>query len=172
MRLFIGIKTGCEDHLHSLQDQLRRMGQGSFTYKENMHITLKFLGEVSPTKLEDVERAMAEIKHNAFHLECLGLGLFNKNGIVSAKVGGELNKLSVLQSKLETEFEKCGFKKENRKYRPHITLARRFEAFQDCDISSIPYRPTGFIVKEIILFESKRISGRLVYEPLYTTILG
>lgn len=168
MRLFIGIKTGCEDYLLSLQEQLRRMGKGSFTHKENLHITLEFLGEVSPAKLEDVQRAMAKIKQNAFHLECLGVSVFNKNGIVSAKVGGESNKLSVLQSKLETELDKCGFKKENRKYRPHITLARRFEAFDDCDIRNIPYQPRKFDVKEIILFESRRDKkGRLMYDKVY-----
>lgn len=167
MRLFIGIKTGCEDYLLSLQDQLRSMGKGSFTFKDNIHITLKFLGEASPAKLRDIERVMAEIKHDVFHLECLGVSLFNKNGIVSAKIGGELNKLSVLHSKLETEFEKCGFKKENRRYRPHITLARRFEAFDDCDIRTIPYQPSKFDVEEIILFESKRVHGRLVYDRVF-----
>lgn len=168
VRLFIGIKTGCEDHLLSLQNQLKSIGKGSFTHKENLHITLKFLGEVSPTKLEDIKKAMKGIKHDTFRLECLGVSVFNRNGIVSAKVDGELNKLSALQSTIETALEKCGFKKENRKYRPHITLARRYQAFDESDIGTIPYRPSEFDVEEIILFESRRNDkGRLVYKPLF-----
>ena len=172
MRLFIGIKTGCEDHLVSLQKHLRRMSSGNFTYTQNLHITLKFLGEVPPAKLDDIKDAMSEVDAQPFHLEAKGASLFGKSGIVSANVGGDIAALTALAGSLETAMEKCGFAKETRQYRPHITLARRFRANGGTDIAAIPYTVCGFSVNEIVLFESKRVDGRLVYVKLLGKGLG
>lgn len=110
---------------------------------------------------------MSETVEMPFELECQGIQIFNKSGIISAKVGGELKKLAGLYSRLETALEKRGFEKETRKFRPHITLARKFHASSGFDIESIPYSYCGFKVDKIILFESRRDVGKLVYVPLF-----
>ncbi|MDD5017004.1 MAG: RNA 2',3'-cyclic phosphodiesterase [Eubacteriales bacterium] len=172
MRLFIGIKTGCESHLLSLQHELKRLGKGNFTDARNLHITLKFLGEVPPGKVGSICEAMAETHAKAFGLECRGVAQFYKSGIVSAKVVGNLKTLSALHASLETALEKRGLKKDQRPYRPHITLARQFHAFAGMNVEEIPCTSCGFKVEEIVLFESKREGGRLVYEPLFVKRLG
>ncbi|MGI5848492.1 MAG: RNA 2',3'-cyclic phosphodiesterase [Christensenellales bacterium] len=167
MRLFVGIKTGCENHLVSLQNELKKIGKGHFTQKNNLHITLKFLGEVPSFKLKSITEAISEPKDNPFLLECQGVSIFNKNGIISVKVAGELGKLTTLYSTLEIALEKRGFEKEKREFRPHITLARNFRITDGCNVETIPYRCYGFKVEELILFESRRDAGKLVYAPLF-----
>ena len=167
MRLFIGIKTKCDRHLISLQDALRQIGRGRFTASGNLHITLKFLGEVPPAKTGRIQREMSEISTKPFCLECRGAVPFGKSGIVAAGVGGDIATLKTLHEKLEMAMEKCGFVHENRPYRPHITLVRQYRANAGADIAAIPYRPCGFAVNEIVLFESKRVDGKLVYGKLF-----
>ncbi len=166
MRLFIGVKTGCEDYLSSLLQKLRKFGQGSFTSRENLHMTIRFLGEVPPAKIKDIREAITEAQRGTFSLTCQGLQIIGRD-IVTAKVGGEKDKLSSLYDSLETALEKRGFQREARRYQPHITLARQFRPSAGFDVTSIPPVPALFMVTEIILFESKRKEGRLVYQCLF-----
>lgn len=167
MRLFIGIKTGCEVYLSSLLQELKSIGKGNFTHLENLHLTLKFLGEVPPFRIADISGAMKHIKLEPLFLECRGARMFGKAGIVSAEVGGDLASLSSLASKLDDALEHIGFAKETRPFRPHITLAREFRAMPGRDISTVPHTGCRFYVDEIMLFESARADGRLVYVPVY-----
>jgi 2'-5' RNA ligase len=172
MRLFIGIKTGCEDSLTALQDELKKCGRGNFTHTNNLHLTLKFLGEVPPLRIHDISEAMKRAAGAPFPLEVGGAKAFNRSGIVAAEVGGNLAPLRSLVSRLEDELEKIGFDKEARPFRAHITLAREFRANPGCDISAVPHSIRAFSVNEMILFESTRENGRLVYKPLYTQQLN
>lgn len=167
MRLFIGIKTGCEDYLGSLQDELKKCGKGNFTYPDNLHLTLKFLGEAPPFRVSDISGAIKQAAGEAFSLELRGAKAFNKNGIVSAEIGGNMAPLVNLVSRLEDALERLGFPKENRPFHPHITLAREFRPFPGCDISAVPHSSRRFTADEVILFESTRENGRLTYVPLF-----
>lgn len=165
MRLFIGIKVGCIDHLTALQQQLKNTGIGNFTARDNLHITLKFLGEVPSQRVETISDAITQAGGESFTLSCGGLHVMHK-GLVVAKVGGETDKLFTLQSRLETALETLGFEKESRPYHPHITLARNYRG------KVTPAAPTAqngcnFLTDETILFESRRENGRLVYVPLF-----
>jgi len=166
MRLFIGVRTGCEDYLLFLQQELKKLGDGNFTTRANLHVTLKFLGEVSPARVEDVRSAITETQRGSLHLACESLQIFGRD-IVSVKMGGERDKLSALYNSLETALEKKGFEKETRRFRPHITLARKFRPFHAFDMSAVPTQRCEFPVDDVILFESTREAGKLVYKPLF-----
>ena len=172
MRLFIGIRTPCENELISLQQSLRQRGSGRFTDRDNLHMTLKFLGEMPPDRVKDITGAMEEVDAERFFLECRGAEMFNKSGIVSARVDGDMGRLMALFTALEDALAQRGFARETRALRPHITLARGFRAFSQADLGDVPYRCSGFEVGDIILFESRRDAGRLVYVPLYRKRLG
>ncbi len=167
MRLFIGVKTGCERHLTALSQELKKHGKGNFTREENLHMTLRFLGDVPPGKIKAVSDAIAHAKPGAVALYCEGMQIFGRD-IISAKVGGELGKLSALYQSLETALEQCGFEAEARTFKPHITLVRQFRPFGVFDISAIPAPRKDFEINEVILFESTREEGKLVYKPLFT----
>ncbi len=168
MRLFIGIKTCCEDYLSALQEELKKYGRGNFTHRDNLHLTLKFLGETPPARVREISGAMADVKAEPFTLELRGAKVFNKNGIVSAEIGGNLGPLLALAGKLEDALEAIGFPKESRNFKAHITLVREFRQNPGCDIADIPHGSQKFTVGGIILFESTRIDGKLTYVPLYT----
>ena len=167
MRLFIGIKTGCDNHLLQHQQELKKHGTGNLTLAGNLHITLKFLGEVPPGQIKNICAAMDETQSPPFGLELKGVMLFNKSGIVAAKVGGDLAALYALYADVETALEKRGFEKEHRRYRPHVTLARKFRPFDGKDLEEMQNGNCGFTVTEMTLFESKRENGKLVYAPLH-----
>ena len=168
MRLFIGIRAGCVKYLGSLQQMLKKAGNGNFTPAENLHITLKFLGEVSSSRLRDLREAIGEAGSSAFNLECQGMHMMGKGGIVSARIGGDIEVLCSLAARLEDALEKRGFEREARPYHPHITLVRNFHALEGDDVASMAHKGCRFKVQEVILFESRREAGKLVYVPLFT----
>ena len=170
MRLFIGIKTGCEDHLTALQDALKTLGRGRFTHPDNLHITLKFLGEQLPKKMQGICEAIAEAGGELFALEVGGARMFNRSGILAVDVLGDTNKLAALAARLDAALERRGYPRESRPFKAHITLARDFEPRGD--IGGIPQKRCAFSVDEVVLFESRRENGRLVYVPLFAHRLG
>ncbi len=166
MRLFIGIKTGCEAHLAALQDALKKLGRGRFTHPDNLHITLKFLGELTPGKVPGLCAAISEAGGEPFVLEIGGAHMFNRSGILAADVSGETEKLAALAARLETALEQRGIQKEMRPFKAHITLARDYQP--GGSLRGIPQAGCSFTVDEVVLFESRRENGRLVYMPLFT----
>ncbi|MBU0907003.1 MAG: RNA 2',3'-cyclic phosphodiesterase [Nanoarchaeota archaeon] len=97
---------------------------GKMTELENLHLTLKFLGEIEAEKVEEVRSALREIKFGKFEARLAEAGTFNHRGkpsIVWIKVGGE--GIFDLQSAVDLAVEKCGFKKEKR-FMSHLTIAR------------------------------------------------
>lgn len=172
MRLFIGIKTGCEEHLCGLQQALLRIGKGRPAARANLHLTLKFLGEVPPGQVGAIRRAMETVDADPFSLECRGAFLLGRSGIAAARVGGDTAALKALHAQLEAALVTCGFAKEQRRFLPHITLARQYRARSGEDAAAIAYTPCAFAVRGIILFESRRVGGKLVYQPLFVKELG
>lgn len=167
MRLFIGIKTDCESYLSSLQNELKKIGKGSFTDAANLHITLRFIGEVPVRRLRDIYEAISEIEAEPFELACEEVFIFKRSRTVSAKVGGEVRQLAAIYQSLENALEKKGFEKAKREFSPHITLVRNFNVSSDNVPESIPHSVCRFTVDEIILFESRQTTGKNEYVPLF-----
>ena len=95
----------------------------------SIHLTLKFLGNITVDRIDEITRAMAEAAHGIppFHLVVKGLGVFpNLRRVQVAWVGlsGELDKLSQLQQRTESNLARLGFAPESRPFTPHLTLAR------------------------------------------------
>jgi len=170
MRLFIGVKTGCEEYLEALQRQLKKLGGGNYTRRENLHMTLEFLGEVPPHKAQAICGALGRIRLGRFMLFCEGVQAFGRD-ILSAKVGGELGRLSALHDEVERALIGCGFEPERRPFKPHITLVRRFRPSGAFDAAAVDATRNDFCVDKVILFESTREAEKLVYKPLFTHFL-
>ena len=78
-----------------------------------------------------------------------------------------MKKLSALYKRLDSALEKRGFERPAREWRPHITLARNFQAFGEYSFNEVPEAGCVFTVQEVILFESRQNAGRSEYIPLY-----
>jgi 2'-5' RNA ligase len=121
------IKKGLKD----LQAKLKAGGQFPAKWVDpyGIHLTLKFLGNVAQDKLDEITRAVEEASQGIapFNLDVKGLGVFpNPRRVQVAWVGvvGEVEKLANLQQRLESKLEPLGFAPENRRFTPHLTLAR------------------------------------------------
>jgi 2'-5' RNA ligase len=172
MRLFIGLALGSriKDAVYGVSLQIRPMYEGDFTKKENLHLTLKFLGEVQGSLLPTIRLGLhaAVTEQPAFSMTAARLGSFKgKNGDKTLWLGidesaGLLNLFELLESALSVS----GFAAETRPLREHITLARR-AVFGDELFSKAAISPIIIPVNEVTLFESARVSGELIYKPLF-----
>ena len=101
-----------------------------WTHPEDLHITVQFLGDTSNEQLEQMKHHLASIKHAPFQLQLSKFGSFGPLAaprILWASVSGELQALTQLHKKVLEQTEKVGFIAEERRYQPHITVARHYE---------------------------------------------
>jgi len=95
--------------------------------RENIHLTLKFLGNVSPAKLAEVKSALAEVKFQAFTLEIKGAGAFpslKRMNVIWVGVGEGWSQVELIFEQTEKLLHNIGFSRETRPFSPHITIAR------------------------------------------------
>ena len=130
MRLFVAIEIPSEvrNALAAFVRELRGIApQAKWVRAENLHITLKFLGETQPGKLRAIKDALASI-HNGepVTLNFRGLGFFpNEKRARVFWVGMEASpNLKVLAEGIDQGMHKLGYPLEDRPFAPHLTLAR------------------------------------------------
>jgi len=94
---------------------------------ENIHLTLKFLGEISQNKVEEVSRVIEKISFEPFWFKVEGVGVFpnlRRPSVVWAGVTDGASKLSIIYDELEEKLYNLGFKREKRVFHPHFTISR------------------------------------------------
>jgi len=133
VRSFIAIELPGElkEGLAQLQAQLKLSNPSAVKWVDpyNIHLTLKFLGNIAVGRISEITRAIEEAAQgmSPFHLEVKGLGVFpNLRRVQVAWVGmsGEIDKLRRLQQRIESKLVPLGFTAESRPFTPHLTLAR------------------------------------------------
>lgn len=92
----------------------------------NLHLTLRFIGNVDGRLFADIMDALAAVRSPAFDLQLAGLGSFGERGRVeSLWVGADRSEpLSRLQGKVEATLQRLGLEPEHRKFLPHLTVGR------------------------------------------------
>lgn len=96
---------------------------GKLTELENLHLTLKFLGEIDENKLKEIKQKLSEIKFSEFQAKLLNIGTFSYKSnpkIVWIKLGGK--EIFELQKQIDLALESL-FPKESR-FMSHLTIAR------------------------------------------------
>jgi 2'-5' RNA ligase len=164
MRLFIAINFNTETRkrLVDLREELRlRSWSGRFSFDENLHLTLVFIGEISPKKVETIKTIMSTVTFNPFTVMVERVGTFSQGTLWWA--GLRKDKMFMdLQHEVEHKLALCGFEMDGRKYNPHITLGR--EVVTD----SKPWKIEQFgeTVSTIDLMKSEQINGKLTYTTI------
>jgi 2'-5' RNA ligase len=130
MRLFIGIGLPppisgfLSQAAHTLiAPEVKLRARITWTRPENMHVTISFLGQVEPSRLDDIQQSLATIRAAPLHLQLNGFGSFANAGILYAQVKPSTRLLGFAEQVFES-MQACGFPREQRPYTPHITLAR------------------------------------------------
>jgi len=116
------------DRLAELQRQLSGSEADLKTIKpENIHFTLRFLGEVDPSTLEAVRRDMATVKFNHFDMNLRGVGVFpnlNRINVIWVGVSKGEDEVRMLSAKLESALKGTGLRPDAKGFTPHLTVAR------------------------------------------------
>ncbi len=166
MRLFVAINFNDETRarLLALRDELRsRSVRGNFSAPENLHLTLAFIGEVSPKKVDKIEAILETVAFKPFDVSINRLGTFSRGTLWWAGLR-EDKPLMDLQHEIEHKLALCGFEMDGRKYNPHITLGREVVT----DVSPWRIEPFGETVTSVELMKSERIDGKLTYTAIYS----
>lgn len=122
-RLFIGIAIP-EYILDEVDDLLYELPGVKWVERENLHITLKFIGEVDGRKYKDIKYALRSVRYPDFLLKLSGVGYFD-NKMMPLWAGFEESKnLKSLFHKIDNHLFSMGIDREKRKYRAHLTLGR------------------------------------------------
>lgn len=167
-RLFFALWPPDDDlrrALAALRAPFLEKAKGRAVNPANLHVTLAFLGEV-PTAL--VPRLIAgadKIHGEAFELVLDCVCNWRHNGILWAgmEASQACEPLQHLVHELRRMQRNCGLKPEKRAYQAHLTLLRDFYRGPP---QPLAVSPVTWPVNEFVLVESRRESGRLVYEVL------
>jgi len=124
VRLFVALPVAT-----MLEQQVGALPQGGFkaqwNHGKDLHITLRFLGDLTPDRLPDIQDALEKVRRAPFHIEIAGLGLFeNKRQSVLYAAIPSTRKLTALVTDITDRLAPLGFDFGTRPYVPHITLAR------------------------------------------------
>ena len=130
---------------------------------ENYHLTLRFIGDVDDNLAGEVADMLAGIRRPAFHLQLDGLNSFGGNKPRAVVAPAQpVRPLLELQADHERLMQRVGFEPE-RKYKPHVTLARLRDASSrqvaDYLASRQPFRPAPFPVSRFVLYSSRASVG-------------
>ncbi len=175
-RLFVAIRPP-ETIRDLLIDAMDESTDFHWQDDEQLHLTLRFIGEVERPLADDLADALSRIRAPAFQLKVAGAGRFEQrsSGTLWAAVEPKAP-VAALAAKIERVCHENGLEPERRAFHPHITLARwkgrRTRAVQDFlerrrDLSSEP-----FDVDEFILFESRLSRHGAHYEEVASYALG
>jgi len=132
VRAFIAVKSGENAEIalgNVLKELIKTEADVRWVHAENLHLTLKFLGNIKTELLETVTKTLEKISQGMkpINLNISGLELIpnpHYPRIVCAELGGEVDKLKHLAELVEMELVKLGFPAEKREFFPHITLGR------------------------------------------------
>jgi len=131
MRCFIAIDIGEEvrDAISRLIIDLKKFnGDIRWVPIKNVHITLRFLGDIKKEMIEDIKKAIKNTikEEKKFILNIRGTGVFpeqKKPRVLWVGIDNSQKLLSIYQ-KIQKEIEILGFQKEKRNFNPHITIGR------------------------------------------------
>ncbi len=173
IRLFFGLELP-----NALRARIGALAGGidgaRFAPPENLHITLRFIGEVDEPTLQDVALAAGGIRFEPVPVTLAGAGHFESRKRVSAVwLGVEPSPPLVgLRDRIEAALVRSGLPPERRKFKPHVTIARlnkgRPDEIHRWLAANTTFRAAPFLADRFVLFSSAL--GR--EGPVYTAECG
>jgi RNA 2',3'-cyclic 3'-phosphodiesterase len=182
MRCFIALNPpqAGRDALHAALEPLRQQDLPvRWAPADSLHLTLKFLGDIEGgevPRIEEVLRAAAD-RHGPVEIELSGFGAFpslRRANVLWAGVAPNPG-LSALQQQIELACSRLGYAREQRPYRPHITVARLQSGARSPDIERAAAgfdHSARFTIDTLDLMRSHSAGGGARYEPLLRQALG
>ena len=144
--------------------------------EDQMHLTLKFLGNIDKDKVQDISNTLSNISNNfkSFTISLSNIGVFpnlNRPRVIWLGVDKGADYLKNLSERIENELEKLGFEKEDREFNPHLTLGR-VKTSKDLSelkklINETQFNSENWVeINKLILFQSTLTSKSAIYDAL------
>lgn len=189
MRLFVAVETGPDiasavmpivAELRRRAERLAPLARITWAVPPRVHLTLRFIGEVSPEKAEAISAALVRgVPRMPFQVEIGGAGVFPERGparVLWLGLTSGVEPMLRLEEQVSSRLAQLGIAPDTRPYHPHVTLGRVRDAsglrpaalFQG--IADATLGP--FQVSSYTLFESRRTAGGTEYVPLVRTRLA
>jgi RNA 2',3'-cyclic 3'-phosphodiesterase len=157
------VRARLQQHIAKLRAEIP-YATASWSRVENIHLTLRFFGNVAIDQIPKISAAATRTaeQFERFAIAVGGTGVFprpSRAQVLWIGVNDASSKLAALQKRLENECAKEGFAKEDRAFRPHLTIARirkpeGARRLVDAHLQS-NFVLTEITVKELILFRSE-----------------
>ena len=177
MRTFVAIDIPSEirHQIRELLELLQRAGANvRWSRPEGLHITLKFLGEVSPEKVEQIKTQLQSVRLAApLPIEVRGAGFFPNERAprviwLGIHAGPELAELA---RRIEESLAPLGIAKEDRPFSAHLTLGRlrapdKLVAVREVFRQREPLEMGSFTAEEFYLYESQLAPGGSIYRRM------
>ena len=173
MRIFIAIepsehvKARIFHELETLQD--KNLFKGKFVEKQNLHLTLKFLGDISEEKLEEIQKKLRKINFKKFKCEIGNPGFFESEKFIKVIwIGLISDKLEELQKRIGDELN--WESKDEKEFSSHITCAR-VSSVRDKkrlleEIKKINFKKLDFEVNNFLLIKSELTQKGPIYKVI------
>lgn len=170
MRLFVAIRPPHEVR-SALLNVMGGIRGARWQGDEQLHITLRFIGEIDQHQAVDVDAALSALSSPRFEIAINGVGAFDKKGRHNAVWAGVTPRdaIAALASKVDRACQMAGLPPEGRAYLPHITLARFARSAGPVEpfLSQYPgLSIPPFTVDHFGLFESKLGQNGASYEMI------
>ena len=175
-RLFVAIRP--PEHTRDLLiDTMDDSPDFRWQDDSQLHLTLRFIGEVERPVAEDLAAALGRIRARPFDIRIKGVGRFDQRSSGALWAGVEPKEpLAALAAKIERLCQQCGLEPERRAFHPHITLARwKGRRSGDAEAFVARHRALAsepFAVDAVALFESRLSRHGAHYEEVASYPLG
>ncbi|MCM8800450.1 MAG: RNA 2',3'-cyclic phosphodiesterase [Candidatus Omnitrophica bacterium] len=182
MRIFIAIQLPdkLKEYLSSIQERLKKTGADvKWVEPHNIHLTLKFLGEIEKKKLEDIIKIIERIAKNKkeFTIQLSSLGAFPKIDfprVIWIGINKGQDQTKQIVQELEEGLFQIGIPKEKRPFLSHITIGRVRSSLNRKELASeigslqtnLENNKLEFVAKGITLFKSILTPQGPIYEAL------
>jgi RNA 2',3'-cyclic 3'-phosphodiesterase len=169
-----GVRGEASRYIGRLREAVPEI-KASWEREEKLHLTLKFLGDVEEERISGLAGAMgrAAALTDAFGLALRGTGAFPPRGLPRVLWLGVVDPsdgLTRLHHQLEEECARAGFAREQKRFHPHLTIARLRHAEGARRLAArhqeMEFETVAFRVSEIVLMRSELLPQGSRYTPL------
>jgi len=178
IRCFIALElpSPVQEHLAQVISRLKE-AQADIKWVEskNTHLTLKFLGEISPEQVQSSRKVLLDQngKHPPIHCRTGQIGVFpgwNRPQVIWLGLVDGVQRITDLQLLMENNLAECGFARDPKKFKPHLTLGR-VRSPNNMDklaekIRTLHLEEIEFSFGELALIKSTLTQGGPIYQSL------
>lgn len=185
MRAFIAVEIDdpAKQKISELISDLKKSGADvKWITEDQMHLTLKFLGNIDGNKAREISDVLSSISNNlkSFTISLSDIGAFpnlNRPRVIWVGINKGAEHLKTISGKIETSLEKLGFEKEGREFNPHLTLGRLKTSKNLSELKKLlnetPFNSENNIkINELVLFQSTLTPKGAIYSKLSAASFG